>query len=96
MPVPDNPPTQDTLRAADSAARSLTAHEAADLLHISPATLRTWEKEFGFPAPVSSEHPDPTYLVTELLALQDTLSEALSITSAIHTARQRVAHTLST
>lgn len=94
MPAPDNLPTDDTLHAAVTGARSVTAHEAADFLHITPATLRTWEQQFGFPAPVRSEHPDPNYLVTELLVLQDALSEALSITSAIHAARQRIAHAL--
>jgi hypothetical protein len=52
--------------------------------------LRAWEHEFGFPASVGSEHPAPKYLVTELLALQDALCDALSITAAIHTARQHV------
>jgi hypothetical protein len=92
MPAADGPPTADALRAAVTDARSLTAHEAANLLCISPATLRAWEHEFGFPASVRSEHPAPNYRVTDLLALQDALSNALSITSAINTARQRIPH----
>jgi hypothetical protein len=39
---------------------------------------------------MSSAHPDPNYRMTELLALQDALADALSITSAVHTARQRI------
>jgi hypothetical protein len=69
---------------------SLTAHEAATFLHISPETLLAWEHEFGFPVSVRSTQPTPNYLISELLALQDALPDALSITSAIHIARQRV------
>ena len=47
MPAPDNLPTDDTLHAAVTGARSVTAHEAADFLHITPATLRTWEQQLG-------------------------------------------------
>lgn len=69
---------------------SLPAHEAASFLHISAATLRSWEEEFGFPASTRSADPDPNYLITELLALQDALADALSITSAVHAARQSI------
>jgi hypothetical protein len=94
MPTSDGPSTDDALRCAVTDSRSLSAHEAANLLCISPATLRAWEHEFGFPASVRSEHPVPNYRVTDLLALQDALSSALSITSAISTARQRIPHPL--
>jgi hypothetical protein len=92
-PAPDAAPSDDTFGAAVIEARSLPAHEAANLLHISPATLRAWEQGFGFPVSVGCEHAVPEYLVTELLALQEALSEALSITAAIHAARQHTAHT---
>jgi hypothetical protein len=72
-------------------ADSLSADDAANFLDISTATLCAWEQRFGFPAAVMSEHPAPNYLVTDLLALQDALPEALSITSAIQTARRRAA-----
>jgi hypothetical protein len=89
QPGPDGPPTE-MLHAAASEAQSLSAHEAASFLEISPATLRAWEQAFGFPTSVESAEPDPNYLITELVAIQD----ALSITSAIHAARRRLAHTL--
>jgi hypothetical protein len=43
---------------------------------------------------VRSEQPAPKYLIAELVALQDALPGALSITSAIHTARRHVDHAL--
>jgi hypothetical protein len=91
---PDARQTENMLLAAASDERSLPVHEAASFLHISPATLRAWEREFGFPASVSSEHPTPTYLIAELLALQDALPDASSVTSAIHAARRRIDRTL--
>ena len=84
-PAPDTPLT-DTLRATVAEAQSLPVHDAANFLHISPTTLLAWEQQFGFPASVGSDHP-ATYRITELLALQDALSDALSITSAIESAR---------
>jgi hypothetical protein len=86
-PVADEPP-----RAAVTGARSLTAHEAADFLHVSLATLRTWEQEFGFPASRESKPAARDYLISELLALQDALPEALSVSSAIRSARRQIAH----
>lgn len=83
----------DPAGAAVTEAPRLPAYEAASLLHVSPATLRTWEQGFDFPTSVESTHPVPEYLVAEVLALQDALSEALSISSAIHAARQLVAPT---
>jgi hypothetical protein len=94
QPNPEAPLTENMLLAAASDERSLPVHEAASFLHISPATLRAWEREFGFPASVRSEHPTPTYLIAELLALQDALPDASSVTSAIHTARRRIDRTL--
>jgi hypothetical protein len=89
-PSPDGVPSERLLPGECSDAGSLPAHEAAGFLHISAATLRSWEQEFGFPASMESTHPDPNYRMTELLALQDALADALSITSAVHTARQTI------
>ena len=86
-PVADGSPP-----AAVTGARSLTADEAAGFLHVSLATLRAWERQFGFPASLESAHADRDYLVCELLALQGALSESLSVSSAMHTARRQLAH----
>ena len=94
VPPPGTPPTN-TPCATVTEAQSLPAHEAANFLHISPTILRAWEQQFGFPASVGSDHPAATYLITDLVALQDALCEALSITSAIQSARQHTAHTSS-
>ena len=87
---PDGALTATLPQEEGSDAESLSAHEAASFLQISAATLRSWEQEFGFPASMRSTHPDPNYLMTDLLALQDALANALSITSAVHTARQTI------
>jgi hypothetical protein len=90
QPSPDGMPSERLLPGEGSDPRSLSAHEAASFLNISAATLQSWEQEFGFPASMRSAHPDPNYRMTELLALQDALADALSITSAVHTARQSI------
>jgi hypothetical protein len=87
---PDGGLSERSLPVEGGDAGSLPAHEAASFLHVSAATLQSWEQEFGFPASTRSAHPVPNYLMTELLALQDALADALSITSAVHTARQSV------
>lgn len=89
MPAPDESLTGNLLGAAFTDAQFLSAHEAATFLQISPETLRTWEEEFGFPASLMSD-PVPNYLITDLLAIQDALPHALSVTSAIHTARRSI------
>lgn len=89
-PSPDGALNGRLLQGEGSAAGWLPAPEAASFLEISPATLRSWEQEFGFPTSMRSAHSVPKYPITELLALQAALADALSITSAVHTARQRI------
>jgi hypothetical protein len=90
QPNPDGALSERLLPGEGGDAGTLTAREAASFLQISAATLQSWEQEFGFPASMRSAHHDLNYLMTELLALQDALADALSITSAVHTARQSV------
>jgi hypothetical protein len=94
QPNPNGSPAEHAVHTAAGDAPSLPVHEAASFLEISPATLRGWEQAFGFPASVRSDQPVPTYLVAELVALQGALPGALSITSAIHTARRCVEHSV--
>ena len=74
-------------------ARSLPAHEAAKLLHVSSATFRVWESEFGFPTAITPSGSLPHYPVAQLLALREALNTSASIASAMQTARHRLAHT---
>ena len=74
-------------------ARSLTAAEAAQLLHVSCATLRTWEDDFGFPTAITPSGSPPRYPVAQLLALREALDTSASIASAMQTARHRLART---
>jgi anti-anti-sigma factor len=80
------------LRAAVAGARSLPAQDAADILGVRLDTLQAWEREFGFPASLTTEVPASRYLVVELLALQEALPASSSLASAMLAARRRIAH----
>ncbi|MGH2859585.1 MAG: MerR family DNA-binding transcriptional regulator [Solirubrobacteraceae bacterium] len=68
--------------------RYLKTSEAASLLRVSPNTLRTWERRFGFPKPQRSPGKHRLYTHGEIAALRDALLEGLSISSAISRARE--------
>lgn len=71
--------------------RYLKTSEAASLLRVSPNTLRTWERRFGFPKPQRSPGKHRLYTHGEIAALRDALLEGLSISSAISRAREGMA-----
>ena len=79
--------------AAVADARALGTTDAARLLHVSGATLRAWELEFGFPARLVPAGPYPLYPVAQLLALRSALGTSASIAAAMRTARERLAPT---
>jgi DNA-binding transcriptional MerR regulator len=68
--------------------RFLKTSEAAGLLHVSPNTLRAWERRFGFPKPQRSPGKHRMYVHGEVVALRDALQDGLSISSAISRARE--------
>jgi DNA-binding transcriptional MerR regulator len=68
--------------------RSLKTREAAGLLNVSPNTLRTWERKFGYPMPLRSEGRHRSYNHAEIVALRDALKRGLSIMSAISVVRE--------
>jgi DNA-binding transcriptional MerR regulator len=68
--------------------RSLKTREAAGLLNVSPNTLRTWERKFGFPKPLRSAGRHRAYTYAEIVALRDALKRGLSVTSAISSVRE--------
>ena len=68
----------------------LRTTEAARLLNVSPNTLRSWERRFGYPRPARTEGGHRQFRRTDIAALRDALQEGLSITSAISRAREGV------
>ncbi len=77
--------------------RTLKTSEAAALLHVSPNTLRAWERRFGYPKPQRSAGRHRLYTHGEVAALRDALQQGLSISSAVSRAREALStdtHTL--
>jgi DNA-binding transcriptional MerR regulator len=59
------------------------------MLGISPNTLRSWERRYGFPKPLRSAGGHRQYSLTEVEALRLTLAETHNVSSAISLARER-------
>ncbi|MEA2142364.1 MAG: MerR family transcriptional regulator, light-induced transcriptional regulator [Solirubrobacteraceae bacterium] len=68
--------------------RTLRTSEAATLLSVSPTTLRTWERRFGYPRPRRSDGRHRLYTHGEIAALGNALRDGLSIQSAISRVRE--------
>src|SRR5919106_2645486 len=67
----------------------IRTNAAAELLGVSPNTLRSWERRFGYPKPRRTQGGHRQYDLTELEALRRALVETHNISSAIEVARQR-------
>ena len=67
----------------------IRTNAAAELLGVSPNTLRSWERRFGYPEPRRSAGGHRQYELGELEALRRALLETHNISSAIEVARQR-------
>jgi DNA-binding transcriptional MerR regulator len=59
------------------------------MLGISPNTLRSWERRYGFPSPRRSAGGHRQYALNEIEWLRSTLAETHNVSSAIALARQR-------
>ncbi len=59
------------------------------MLGVSPNTLRSWERRYGFPCPRRSPGGHRQYALTELESLRATLAQTHNVSSAIALARQR-------
>jgi DNA-binding transcriptional MerR regulator len=59
------------------------------MLGISPNTLRSWERRYGFPQPHRSPGGHRQYSLTEIESLRLTLAETHNVSSAISLARER-------
>ena len=67
----------------------IRTNAAAELLGVSPNTLRSWERRFGYPKPRRTSGGHRQYDLGELEALRRALLETHNISSAIQLARQR-------
>ncbi|MFZ1994558.1 MAG: MerR family transcriptional regulator [Solirubrobacteraceae bacterium] len=67
----------------------IRTNAAAVMLGISPNTLRSWERRYGFPKPQRSAGGHRQYSLAEIEALRLTLAETHNVSSAISLARER-------
>lgn len=67
----------------------IRTNAAAELLGVSPNTLRSWERRFGYPQPRRTQGGHRQYELSELEALRRALLETHNISSAIEVAQQR-------
>lgn len=67
----------------------IRTNAAAELLGVSPNTLRSWERRFDYPRPQRSTGGHRQYDLEELESLRRALLETHNISSAIQLARQR-------
>jgi DNA-binding transcriptional MerR regulator len=68
---------------------AIRTNAAAALLGVSPNTLRSWERRFGYPAPRRSEGGHRQFELAEIEALKQAYAETRDISSAISMARER-------
>jgi DNA-binding transcriptional MerR regulator len=69
----------------------IRTNAAAEVLGVSPNTLRSWERRYGFPKPKRTPGNHRHYELVELQTLRDALAQTGNISSAIELARQRQA-----
>jgi DNA-binding transcriptional MerR regulator len=67
----------------------IRTNAAAELLGVSPNTLRSWERRFDYPKPQRTSGGHRQYDLQELESLRRALLETHNISSAIQLARQR-------
>jgi MerR family transcriptional regulator, light-induced transcriptional regulator len=67
----------------------IRTNAAAEVLGVSPNTLRSWERRYGYPIPKRTPGNHRNYELVELQTLRDALAETGNISSAIELARQR-------
>jgi DNA-binding transcriptional MerR regulator len=67
----------------------IRTNAAAALLGVSPNTLRSWERRFGYPTPGRTEGGHRQFEFAEIEALRQAYAETQDISSAISVARER-------
>ena len=67
----------------------IRTNAAAVMLGVSPNTLRSWERRFGYPSPGRTAGGHRQYELSEVEALRQAFEETQNVSSAISLARQR-------
>ena len=67
----------------------IRTNAAAEVLGVSPNTLRSWERRYGYPVPKRTPGNHRNYELVELQTLRDALAQTGNISSAIDLAKQR-------
>ncbi|QEC46627.1 MerR family transcriptional regulator [Baekduia soli] len=70
-------------------AGSIRTNAAAAMLGVSPNTLRSWERRFGYPEPTRTAGGHRQFDLAEIEALRAAFEETQNISSAISVARER-------
>ena len=68
---------------------TVRTNAAAEILGVSPNTLRSWERRFGYPNPQRTRGGHRQFEMVEIEALKQAFSETHNISSAISLARER-------
>lgn len=68
---------------------TVRTNAAAAMLGVSPNTLRSWERRFGFPKPRRTQGGHRQFELGEVEALKQAFAETHNISSAIALARER-------
>jgi DNA-binding transcriptional MerR regulator len=68
---------------------AMRTNAAAAMLGVSPSTLRSWERRFGYPEPSRSAGGHRQFDVAEIEALRSAFQETQNVSSAIALARDR-------
>jgi len=68
---------------------AIRTNAAAAMLGVSPNTLRSWERRFGYPQPRRTKGGHRQYDLGEVEALREAFAETHNISSAISLARDR-------
>jgi MerR family transcriptional regulator, light-induced transcriptional regulator len=68
---------------------AIRTNAAAAMLGVSPNTLRSWERRFGYPMPQRTEGGHRQFELSEIEALRQAYAETHDIASAISIARER-------
>jgi len=67
----------------------IRTNAAAVMLGVSPNTLRSWERRFGYPSPGRTSGGHRQYDLSDIEALRQAFEETQNVSSAISIARQR-------
>jgi hypothetical protein len=68
---------------------AIRTNAAAAMLGVSPNTLRSWERRFGFPEPKRTAGGHRQFELAEVEALRSAFAETHNVSSAISIARER-------